>query len=161
MDVKFDKDICKLNNSKSKRHGVYRESKGMQQKFLSHKYLSPYKLLAVIVINPIIPEKYKSIDEIIKKYYIITGNIKEDREYMEDIIILIGQINKPLSDKIKNTRKLSGLTKYLELIGIIYDKNKNKLKDHQSGKKGVYVGIKRNEIELEIPEQPTEINPPK
>ena len=93
----------------------------------------------------------KSIDEIIKKYYTITHS-DDDHEYKEDIIKLIGHINKPLSDKIKNTRKLNSLTLCLTLYKIPYDKNKNKLKDHQPGKKGVFMGIKRNEIELEIPE---------
>ena len=52
----------------------------------------------MITNNP----EIKSIDEIIKKYYTITCN-DDDREYMEDIIMLIGHINKPLSDKIKKT----------------------------------------------------------
>ena len=72
--------------------------------------------------------------------------------------MLIGHINKPLSDKIKKTKKLSPLTLCLAMYKIRYDKNKNKLKDHQSGKLGVYMGIKRNEIELENNNQ--EINPP-
>jgi len=156
-DVKFVKDTGKLNDSKSKRHGVYMGIKRNTTEIPESQIELPEPQVPtppVIVINPTIPEKFKSIDEIIKKYYTITCSDK-DREYMDDIIILIGHINKPLSDKIKNTHKSSDLTKYLELIGIKYDKNKYKFNDQQSGKLGAYMGIKRNEIE--IAEQPTEM----
>ena len=117
-EVKFEKDKYKLNETKSNKQikrGVYTGIKRNNEPAPEPETASVTNPEPVIVINPIIPEKFKSIDEIIKKYYIFTQN-DEDREYKDDIIILIGHINKPLSDKIKNTHKSDDLTQYLKSV---------------------------------------------